>query len=427
MISAESMARHLLYTKTYLSRLLDITPESLQVDFEPDTFGHPLGVPEVLSHAGVKYMYHCRGAENLELYRFRAKSGAEVIAYLDVDWYNRPINYAMAAFLPGFCKRNHVSGGLHVYGVGDHGGGPTRADIEKVLTMQSWPLMATIRFGRFDEYFRSVEESREHFPVIDRELNFVFTGCYTSQSRIKRANRLGEDRLYDAEALQAMATLAGAQPEATVPMDKAWQNVLFNHFHDILPGSGVRDTREYALGLFQETESYATGSMNRTMQSIAEAVDTTALGLPQNLQGSAAVGAGAGHGVVQGAKLEHKGFTQYANVSDISRGGGDVRAFVLYNTTSYPRKERVQLTLWGLGTAATKNRRVCAGSARAALRCAGKRPALLVAQLRNPRLHGGGAAAWLYHGVRRPRQAPAGAALSGKHARTALQKHKSRA
>lgn len=346
MICTESMARHLLYTKQYLSRLLEIDPSSLTLDFEPDTFGHPRGVPEVLCHAGVKYMYHCRGNENEEIYRWRAPSGAEMLVYREPNWYNTAIEPQMAAFLPAFCKRNHVNAALQVYGVGDHGGGPTRRDIERILDMQTWPLMPQIRFGRFDKYFRSIEPNQAVFPVVDRELNFVFTGCYTSQARIKRANRIGEDHLYDSEAMLSMARLAGCEPKPSADFAKAWQNVLFCQFHDILPGSGVRDTREYALGLFQETDSIATGNMNRAMQAIAHEVDTSALGIPPGVQKSTAEGAGAGHGVFVGAKLEHNGFTQRANVSDVSRGSGDIRAFVVFNPTQYARSERVWLTLW---------------------------------------------------------------------------------
>jgi len=346
MISTESMARHLLYTKRYLAGLLELDPASLTVDFEPDTFGHPRGVPEVLRHAGVRYMYHCRGNDTEEVYRWRAASGAETLVYREPNWYNNTIEYSMTSFLPAFCRRNHVNAALKVYGVGDHGGGPTRRDIERALDMQAWPLIAEIRFGRIDEYFRSIEPNAAAFPVVERELNFVFTGCYTSQSRIKRANRIGEDHLYDSEALCAMARLAGCEPKPAADFVKAWQNVLFCHFHDILPGSGVRDTREYALGLFQETDSIAVGNMNRAMQAIALETDTSALGMPAGGRESTAQGAGAGHGSANGAKLEYAGFTQYCNVSDVSLGGGDIRAFVLFNTTQYNRDERARLTLW---------------------------------------------------------------------------------
>ena len=61
MPNGESMARHILYTKRYLSRLLDIDPEVLNLDYEPDTFGHSQNVPEILYRGGIKYYFHCRG------------------------------------------------------------------------------------------------------------------------------------------------------------------------------------------------------------------------------------------------------------------------------------------------------------------------------------------------------------------------------
>ena len=70
--------------------------------------------------------------------------------------------------------------------------------------MQSWPLMPEIRFGTMREFFAQLEKVRDQLPVVEQELNYIFTGCYTSQSRIKRANRIGEDRLYEAEALDAI-------------------------------------------------------------------------------------------------------------------------------------------------------------------------------------------------------------------------------
>ena len=77
----EAMARHLLYTRQYLSELLDIPQDKIQLDFEPDTFGHCENLPEILHQGGIRYYYHCRGAEGPCLYRWRAPSGAEVLAY----------------------------------------------------------------------------------------------------------------------------------------------------------------------------------------------------------------------------------------------------------------------------------------------------------------------------------------------------------
>ena len=81
MPNLESMARHFLYTKQYLSQLLDIDPASLNVDYEPDTFGHSINVPEVLCDGGVKYYYHCRGYDKHVLYNWKAPSGREILVF----------------------------------------------------------------------------------------------------------------------------------------------------------------------------------------------------------------------------------------------------------------------------------------------------------------------------------------------------------
>lgn len=64
MPSGESLARHILYTKQYLSDLLDIDPDSLNIAFQPDTFGHNVNLPELLSQSGIQYYYHCRGKQD---------------------------------------------------------------------------------------------------------------------------------------------------------------------------------------------------------------------------------------------------------------------------------------------------------------------------------------------------------------------------
>lgn len=344
MTSTESQVRHILYTKQYLSKLLGLDPDSLQLDFEPDTFGHNRCIPEVLSRGGVKYYYHCRGNDSEELYRWRAPSGSEILVHREPNWYLGPITYDMAAYLPEFCARNHITCGLKVYGVGDHGGGPTRRDIERILDMRTWPLMPQISFGRIDEYFHAIESSLAHFPVVERELNFVFTGCYTTQSRIKQANRFGEDRLYDSEALSAMAKLAGCE-YTPVSFAPAWKNVLFNHFHDILPGSGVRETRDAALGLAQETNSYCVGNANRALYAMGRQIDTAAFGTAVDPD-STAEGAGVGYGTSKGSDQERAFADTTFQVTQTSRSGGKIRAYTIFNPTQYDRRETVELTVW---------------------------------------------------------------------------------
>ncbi len=114
----------------------------------------------------------------------------------------------------------------------------------------------------------------DQFPLVKGELNYVFTGCYTAQSRIKQANRIAEDRLYDAEALDAAAAAMLPDFAAMGPLEPAWRRLLFNQFHDILPGSGVPETREYALGEFQKLLAAGQINANHAMGDLFFAIES---------------------------------------------------------------------------------------------------------------------------------------------------------
>ncbi|MBE6938739.1 MAG: alpha-mannosidase [Ruminococcaceae bacterium] len=335
MPSGESLTRHILNTKEYMSRTWGLDPDSLTVDFEPDTFGHSLNVPEICAAGGVKYYYHCRGENAEGIYRWVGPSGAELLCYREVKWYNGFASSADLAMIPEFCSRYGVNAMLKLIGVGDHGGGPTRRDIERVRDMASWPLAPEIRWGTFKEYFSIIEENRENFPVLPGEKNFIFTGCYTSQSRIKMANRIGEARLYDGEFLAAGAE-ALADSDLSAGFDAAWEKILFNHFHDILPGSGKVDTREYALGQFQRALAAVNTASTQAMRDISDRIDVTLLPLDDD---KLTVSEGAGVGYTLG---QDRGF----ELPKTERGRGKNRAFAVFNSASSPRKGPVELTVW---------------------------------------------------------------------------------
>ena len=221
MANGESLSRHILYAKNYLSKLFSIDPDSLEVDFDPDTFGHSRNVPEISSEGGVKYYYHCRGRVGEQiLNRWRAPSGAELILYTEPFWYNGEIDSTVAEYAAKLAELTGSKTLLKVYGVGDHGGGPTRRDLDCLIEMNSWPVYPKFTFSTFHEYFHTVEARRETLPVIEGEINFLCDGCYTTQSRIKAGNRRSERALQDAELFDAASVLrTGAISNFNVSFD----------------------------------------------------------------------------------------------------------------------------------------------------------------------------------------------------------------
>lgn len=335
MPSGESLLRHIQYTKEYMAKVWGV--EELEVDFSPDTFGHSANVPEINTFGGVKYYYHCRGNARKEvLYRYQAPSGREILAYREPNWYNGAITPHIGAGLPEISTRCFgLRTGLVVYGVGDHGGGPTRRDVERALEMMTWRIYPRIKFGTLHEYFREAESVWEKLPVVDEELNYFAPGCYTTQSRIKRGNRRLETSLQDAEAMSVMAGRMTGFPFAKEKMEKAWRDVLFTHFHDILTGSCVQDSREYAMGLFQTSSATANTQIQNAMRSIGDKIDTSSILVDIDAYNSQSEGAGAGYGI-----------ENFVGVPSTERGSGRTRIFHIFNTLSWERSQVVELTMW---------------------------------------------------------------------------------
>lgn len=335
MAGEESLARQYLYSRRYLAGLLGIERDAICIDFHPDTFGHPQTIPSILQRAGIRYCYFSRGSDQENLFRWQAPDGSAVLAYREPMWYNlNDIDGQFVFYVPAFCRKNGIDTAFRMLGVGDHGGGPTRRDIERVLDFASWPIFPAIRFGSLREYYDILEHAGAAFPTVQAELNPVFTGCYTSQARIKAGNRGTENALYRAEAFAALSALETGMDYRRKAFERAWRRVLFNQFHDILPGSGVRETREYAMGQYQKAYADANAAAEHALTSLADTIDTTFF-VPEEERLAVTDGAGVGYGSTRPDRL----FT-------CEQGRGKRRLVHIFNPAPCAWDGPVEVTLW---------------------------------------------------------------------------------
>jgi alpha-mannosidase len=344
-VGGEALCRHLLYTRRYMQKLFGLTPEDVPIDWSPDTFGHAHTVPTYLVRGGVKYLYLHRpgstGVPRPRAFHWRAPDGSQVLVKNDMEvGYNGVVSPAMAPLLVRFAKETGVRFGLFVYGVGDHGGGPTRRDLLRALDMDTWPVFPRIVFSSARSFFDRLAVEGTGLPVLDCELNFEFTGCYTTQTLIKRANRYAEKHLADAEVAAAAGWAVLGKPYPGPAFEQGWRDTLFSHFHDILPGSGVHDTRTYSHGLYQQTMAMTAMEETKALRLLASRVDTQSAGpLPESglpcSRLPTAMGSGVGLGSVDG------------NLSQAEQSAGcGPRPFVAFNPTAVPRSEVVEATVW---------------------------------------------------------------------------------
>ncbi|MDR1094162.1 MAG: glycosyl hydrolase-related protein [Clostridiales bacterium] len=332
MVNGEGLSRHILCAKDYLKKLFGLKDDGFLIDFEPDTFGHNANVPEILNHSGVKYYYHCRGHVVPALYRWESPSGKSVLAYCEPYWYNAAFDADGIMRSPALAAQYGLKKLLKVYGVGDHGGGATRRDVERIRDMRAWPIMPSFKFSTYREFFTYADKHAQNLPTVKEELNFAFNGCYTSQSRIKQANRFGERAFRETEKLAAFTDAMGLAKTDKSALQSAWRKHLFNHFHDILPGSGVTATREYAMGRAQERNAVLGVVKTRSLLALAGNLSKRPEGLAAEPL-SSAEGAGAGFAAGKGV---------YAGAA----GGGASRAYLLYNNTAAAREFVTEVALW---------------------------------------------------------------------------------
>ncbi len=347
LVGGESLCRHLLYTRAFLRELFDLTPEDVPVDWSPDTFGHAAGIPTYLARGGVRYLYlHRPGAGQQpvpEAFWWSGPGGARVLVRNDQSrGYNAvPDPATVLDSVRAMQAGVGLAVTMLVYGVGDHGGGPTRRDLLLVREMSAWPIFPSLRCARAQDFFEDLAREGHSLPVLSGELNTEFGGCYTTQSLIKRDNRLAEARLADAEFAATLDTLArgAAYPAARLTAD--WRRTLFSHFHDILPGSCVADTRAFAHGQFQETMASTAIVETEALRGLAGLVDTARVAGTAAARAAPALfvssgqGAGAGIGAADGR----------ISLAD-RHGDSPLRPFVVFNRTARSVNEVVEFTLW---------------------------------------------------------------------------------
>jgi alpha-mannosidase len=235
--------RQIIHGQRYFRDRFGVSPK---VGYNVDSFGHPATLPDVLaSHGYVGYVFHRPGPHQVELpaqtFRWRGVGGGEVLGYrispayvtFSDDLYGQ-IMLSIEAADP---ELGHT---MCFYGVGNHGGGPTKANIEYILeNARSFPD-AELRFSTPQAFFDAVAQSKERLPLVTEELQHTFPGCYSVMHDIKQKQQRGEHLLDQAERIvEGFVDEEEEKQEFHARLEGAWDDLLFTEFHDILAGTSV--------------------------------------------------------------------------------------------------------------------------------------------------------------------------------------------
>ena len=269
--SGESFARQGLYGQHYFKEKFGITAK---VGYCVDSFGHNGMLPQILKKSGMPYYVFMRPSPHEKglpgrIFWWESDDGSRVMAFRIVNEYGtwgdslkRHINIISSEL------RDPQTELMCFYGVGNHGGGPTKENIDSIHQMQSEEQLPELIFSSPDDFFDMVEKKGSAHPVVHEDLQHHASGCYASHSGVKRWNRKAENRLLAAEKFSAIAQRIAGQPYSN-EFGRAWKNVLFNQFHDILAGTSLEEAYDDARDQYGEALSIADRAMNQSIQSLA--------------------------------------------------------------------------------------------------------------------------------------------------------------
>ena len=284
----ESLVRQLLTGKRYFQQKFGV---DVKIGWNPDSFGYSRQLPQIYKRSGVDYFVTQKMAWNdtvplpYKLFHWEAPDGSRVLTYFPHDYVNG-INPVQDAEYIG--EDTALCSGLHtqmlLFGVGDHGGGPTRQMLDAATRWLRSPKAAfpNFKFGTAQEFFDTVDSnlSKLNLPVWNNEMYLQFhRGTYTSQADSKKRMRQMERLLLNAERFSSLAMLHGRK----YPQDEfedCWHRVLFNQFHDLMAGSGIhviyKDEAESMEFVKLTNEPILEGSL----KNLAARVDTSGSGVP---------------------------------------------------------------------------------------------------------------------------------------------------
>lgn len=242
----------------------------------PDSFGHSWQLPQLFQLVGINSFYHQRGGDGSRFSWWQSPDGSRVLK-ANTDQYNEDVKPEQLVRPFTHERQYGLKEAVVVYGVGDHGGGPTRDMILIGKEMQNDPLFPRVHFVTADAYFNHLYAQKRQIaelPVVLADLQYVAVGCYTTHADMKKAVRTSENNLYTAEVFSSLASIAAGQPYPTAGFSQAWRPTVFAQFHDIMPGTAIHSTYDWMHEQLAPAFAFEKAQTDRALRALTATVDT---------------------------------------------------------------------------------------------------------------------------------------------------------
>lgn len=295
--SGESLVRQFIYGKRFMKDEFSVDSKILWL---PDVFGYSAALPQILQKSGIDkfvtskigwnemnkmpydtFMWH--GIDNTPVFThfMTAQDKVRGVEPATNVTYNAKLNAnQLRGAYDRYQQKDLYDNVLITFGFGDGGGGPYAKDLEYFERLKhgipgtSTPIMAYA--GEFFDDIKSKTENNPKIPHWNGELYLEFhRGTYTSQAKNKRYNRKSEFMFQRAETLSLIDEHLNGYKYRKEDMMNAWETILLNQFHDIIPGSSIKEVYEVSHQQYEEIGVVGNEIINDTTTDIANSVEAS--------------------------------------------------------------------------------------------------------------------------------------------------------
>ena len=293
MPGGESLVRQILMGKRYFQQKFGV---DVKIGWNPDSFGYNWQLPQIYKKSGIdtfvtqKLMWaHEFTVFPYKMFWWEAPDGSRLLTYFPHDYAMgiEPVQLGKDAstWLPALYGANPPAGSemMHLYGVGDHGGGPTRTMLDNAERwMRPDVVFPNLQLSTANAFFSELQPKLPNLqvPVWRDELYFEYhRGVFTTQAETKKRIRTTEELLLNAEKFAAFAALFG-RLYPSEDFERGWKDLLFDDFHDIFPGSGIAVNYLDAERNLEDVQRVGRGILNGSLEAIASNIKLKSVGVP---------------------------------------------------------------------------------------------------------------------------------------------------
>jgi alpha-mannosidase len=282
--NGESLVRQFLFGKRYMKEEFGMDSKLLWL---PDVFGYSAALPQIMKKSDMDYFMTTKISWNqynvfpYDTFLWKGIDGSEIFTHFittpeNDSWfytYNGTMEpHEVTGIWKNYKDKDKNEELLLAFGWGDGGGGPTREMLERIRVMENIPGIPKVQIDTTESYFNRIYNQIDHqqLGTWEGELYFeLHRGTYTSQSYTKRANRKAEGLMHDLEFVSVLAdavTKKNNYPQEEI--NQLWEKLLLNQFHDVLPGSSIRQVYEDCKVIYEEIETKGAYLLNEGMKRI---------------------------------------------------------------------------------------------------------------------------------------------------------------